>query len=262
VLDPSTEDDFVRARIDSAVPVFPYRRKIIAMPMWDLYWLGPGNGRDWAAMKDAYPGISSVISFARVGFNSRGTEALVEFHVDSAASDATSETMLLKKNGAAWRVVLRDVERPATSGEWAGAKCEAGDAPAHVPTRAEIEQLAGEFNIVRVGGSRAFRGRTDTVRVRLDGLSAARTKPNQRPENVVVLDATGEPNDKVAARLSFTQKSATITFGPPRITIDGWYEEYQILRTEPDGFVGTWLTENGPTVPLRGYFCARSARIR
>jgi len=262
LIDPSTENDFAKARIDTAVPVFPYRRKIEAMPMWDLYWLGPGNGRDWAAMKDAYPGINSVISFAEVGFDSRGTEALVEFHIDSAASEATSETMLLKKTGAAWRVALRHVERPATSGEWSGGKCEAGETPATMPTRAEIENLTGEFNIVRVGASRVLRGRTDTVRVRLDGLSAAQTKPNQRPANAVVLDATGEPNDKIAARLSFTQNSATITFGPPRITIDGWYEEYQILRTEPDGFVGTWLTQNGPTVPWRGYFCARAARVR
>jgi hypothetical protein len=262
LIDPSTEDDFAKARIDSVVPVFLFRRKVEAMPMWDLYWLGVAGGRDWTAMKDAYPGINSVISFAKVGFNSRGTEALVEFHVDSARAAPESETALLKKNGASWRVALRHVEREATSGEWTGVKCEAGDAPAVAPTREEIEMLAGEFNIVRVGASRVFRGRTDTVRVRLSALSASRTKPPQRAANAVVLDATGEPDAKIAARLSLTQNAATITFGPSQITIDGWYEEYRILRTEPGGFVGTWLTQNGPTVPWRGYFCARSARVR
>ena len=266
LIDPSTEDDFAKARIDSAVPVFPYRRKIEAMPMWDLYWLGPGNGRDWPAMKDAYPGINSVISFAKVGLNSRGTEALVEFHLDSAAAEATSETMLLEKTGAAWRVALRHVERPATSGEWAGGKCEAGDAPANMPTRAEIESLAGEFNIVRVGASRVFRGRTDTVRVRLEPLKPSRSKPTKLVGNAVVLGATGEPDDKVAVEFSSDQNVATIEFSEHlpegHVRLDGWYEEYRILRTERDGFVGTWLTESGPTIPWQGYFCARSARVR
>lgn len=262
VLDSSTEDDFAKARIDSAIPVFPYRRKIIAMPMWDLYWLGPGNGRDWAAMKDAYPGINSVVSFAGVGFNSRGTQALVEFHVDSAASEATSETILLEKTGAAWRVTLRHVERPATSGEWAGAKCEAGDAPATAPTRPEIEKLTGEFNIVRDGASRVFRGRTDTVRVRLDSLSTSRGNPKELVAKAYVLDATGEPDTRVAGRFTFARDATTITFRQYPMVLDGWYEEYQILRTDARGFVGTWLTENGPTIPWRGYFCSRSVRVR
>lgn len=266
VMDPSTEDDFAKARIDSAVPVFPFRRKIIAMPMWDLYWLGPGNGRDWTAMKDAYPEINSVASFARVGFNSRGTQALVEFHVDSAASEATSETMLLEKSGATWRVALRHVERPATSGEWAGGKCNAGDAPANMPSRAEIEKLAGEFNIVRVGASRVFRGRVDTLRVRLEPLKPSPTKPNQLVGNAVVLSATGEPDDKVAVEFSSDQSGTTIELSEHvpngHIVLDGWYEEYRILRTEAGSFVGTWLTESGPVIPWRGYFCARLARAR
>ena len=264
-IDPSTEDDFAKARIDSAVPVFSYRRKVEPMPMWDLYWLGVANGRDWAAMKDAYPGINSVLSFAKVGFNSRGTEALVEFYVDSARAAPASETALLKKNGANWRVALRHVEREATSGEWTGVKCEAGDAPAVAPTRGEIEKLAGEFNIVRVGASRVFRGRTDTVRVRLEPLKPSRTKPSKLVANAVVLGATGEPDDKIAVEFSSDQNAVTIEFSEHlpdgRVMLDGWYEEYRILRTEPGGFVGTWLTESGPTIPWRGYFCARSARV-
>jgi hypothetical protein len=266
MLDPTTDDEFTKARIDSAVPVFPYRRKLEAMPMWDLYWLGPGNGRDWTAMKDAYPGIKSVVSFARVGFNSRGTQALVEFHVDSAGSEATSETMLLEKTGAAWRVALRHVEGPATSGEWADGKCEAGDAPASAPTRAEIEKLAGEFKIVRVGASRAFRGRTDTLRVRLEPLKASPTKPSKLVGPAVVLGATGEPDDKIAVEFSSDQSGTAIEFSEHvpagHVILDGWYEEYRILRTVPGGFVGTWLTESGPVIPWRGYFCARSARAR
>jgi hypothetical protein len=262
LMDPSTEDNFAKARFDTATAVFPYRRKIEAMPMWDLYWLGVANGRDWTAMKDAYPGINSVISFAKVGFNSRGTQALVELHVDSAGAEATSETMVLRKIGADWHVALRHVEREATSGEWTGGKCEAGDAPAVAPTRAEIEKLAGEFKIVRVGASRVFRGRIDTVRVRLDSLKASRGNPKELVANADMLNATGEPDRKVAGSFNFAHDATTIAFRQHPMVLDGWYEEYQILRTDAQGFVGTWLTENGPTVPWRGYFCVRSARAR
>jgi hypothetical protein len=266
LIDPSTEDSFTKARTDTAVLAFPYRSKVEVVPFWDLYWLGAANGRDWKAMRDAYPGVSSVISFAKVGFNSRGTEALVEFHVDSAGATPASEVVLLKKTAADWRVALRQVDRPATSGEWAGGKCEAGDAPANTPTRAEIETLAGEFNIVRVGASRVFRGRTDTVRVRLEPFNPSRPKPTKLVGNAAVLGATGEPDDKVAVEFSYDQNAATIEFSQHvpdgHIVLDGWYEEYRILRTVPGGFVGTWLTESGPVIPWRGYFCARAARAR
>jgi hypothetical protein len=265
LMDPSTEDGFAKARIDTTVTAFPYRRKVEVMPFWDLYWLGP-NGLDWGAMKDAYPEIRSVISFGKVGFNSRGTEALAEVYENSATPPPSSEVMLLEKSGAQWRVALRHVDRERTSGEWTDGRCEPGDVPSNQPTRSQIEKLAGEFNIVRVGASRQFRGRVDTVRIRIEPLRPSRSNSDGMGATVAVLGANGEPNDKVAAEFRYAANAATITFmdhlPPGRIQFDGWFEQYQVLGTGRGGFVGTWLTELGPTVPLRGYFCALPKRSK
>ena len=265
VMDPSTENSFAKARIDTTVTTFPYRRNVAAMPLWDLYWLGP-NGLDWAAMRDAYPGVRSVISFGKVGFNARANEALAEFYADSAGSLPHSEVVLLTKRGTDWRVALRHVELEKTSGEWIGGRCEPGDPPANEPTRTQIEKLAGEFNIVRVGASRGFRGRVDTVPIRIDSLRPSRSNPNELGATITVLGTNGKPNAKVAAGFKYAANAATITFmdhlPPGQMQFDGWYEEYRILRTGPGGFVGTWLTELGPTAPLRGYFCALPRRSK
>jgi hypothetical protein len=264
LIDPSIEANFAKVPADTAPPApFPYRRKVEVMPLWDLYWLGSSGGRQWDAMKDAYPGVNAVISFSGVGFNDRGTEALLEVHVDSARAAMGSETMLLKKTGAKWSVALRHVEREATSGEWSGGKCEPTDAPAHVPTRAEIEKLVGEFSIVRVGASKVFRGRTDTVRVRLDPSKLSPNTPNELVSGASVIDATGEPEEKTAGTFEFDEDAATITFTQRmpkgQLMLDGWIEWYRILRTDGRGFFGTWFTESGPTIPWKGYFCASAA---
>jgi hypothetical protein len=265
VMDPSTEDSFARDRIDTTVSAFPYRRKVAVMPFWDLYWLGP-NGLDWGAMKDAYPEVRSVISFGKVGFNTHGTEALAEVYANSAAPPPASEIMLLKKSGADWHVTISHIEREGTSGEWIDGKCEPGDVPAHLPSRAQIEKLSGEFNLVRVGASRRFRGRVDTVRIRIDSLRPSRSNPDELAATVTVLGISSKPNDKVAAGFKYAANVATITFmdhlPAGQMEFDGWYEEYRILRSGSGGFVGTWLTEMGPTVPLRGYFCALPRRSK
>jgi len=264
LIDPSTEANFAKVPADTAPPApFPYRRKVEVMPLWDLYWLGSSGGRQWDAMKDAYPGVNAVISFSGVGFNDRGTEALLEVHVDSARAAMGSETMLLKKTGAKWRVALRHVEREATSGEWSDGKCEPTDAPAQAPSSAEIEKLVGEFSIVRVGASKVFRGKTDTLRVRLDPSTPSPNKPNELVAGASVIDATGEPEEKIAGTFKLDEAIATITFTQQmpkgQFMLDGWIEWYKILRTDGRGFFGTWFTESGPTIPLRGYFCASAA---
>jgi hypothetical protein len=258
LIDPSTEINFAHVPADTAPPPpFPYRRKIEVMPPWDLYWLGNSGGRQWDAMNDAYPGVKAVISFSRVGFNDRGTEALVEVHVDSARPTEASETMLLKKTGPDWRVTIRHVEREATSGEWSGGKCEPADAPARPPSYADIETLSGEFSITRVGASRSFRGQSDVVRVRLEPLKPDGRRPNEFASRATVIDATGEPQHNITARFELRSDAAVITFSQRVIQLDGWHEDYKILRTPGRGFFGTWFTMNGPTVPWKGYFCAQ-----
>jgi hypothetical protein len=266
LIDPSTEANFAKVPADTSPPApFPYRRKVEVMPLWDLYWLGSSGGRQWDVMKDAYPGVNAVISFSGVGFNDRGTEALLEVHVDSARAAMGSETILLKKTDAKWNVALRHVEREATSGEWIGGKCEPTDAPAHVPAHAEMEKLVGEFSIVRVGASKVFRGRADTVRVRLEALKPSPNRPNELVAGASVIDATGAPDEKIAGTFELDEDAATITFTQRmpkgQLMLDGWIEWYKILRTSGRGFFGTWFTESGPTIPWRGYFCASAARM-
>jgi hypothetical protein len=41
------------------------------------------------------------------------------------------------------------------------------------------------------------------------------------------------------------------------ITFDGWFEEYKIMKVNGREFFGSWFTQSGPTIPLKGYFCGR-----
>jgi len=186
---------------------------------------------------------------------------LVKVSADSARATEASETMLLKKTGADWRVMVRHVEREATSGEWSSDKCEPTDAPARLPIYADIQALAGEFNIARVGASRSFRGRSDVVRIRLEPLKPSAGRPNEFVSRATVIDARGEPQHNIAATFELGSDGAVITFSqrlPENvIQTDGWMEQYKILRTDGRGFFGTWFTVTGPTVPSQGYFCAR-----
>jgi hypothetical protein len=266
LIDPSTEVDFARVRTDTSPPSpFSYRRRVEVMPVWDRYWLG-SDMHDWGAMKDAYPGVNAVVSFSAVGFNDHRTEGLVEIHVDSArASDAT-EIMLLKKTGAEWRVALRHVEGERISSEWSRGKCEPTDVPAQPPSHAQIESLIGDIDLIRVGASRQFRGRTDTVRVRLEPVKPVLGKANQWVGKATVINAAGKSQPKIAAALNLAGTTAVISFRdrlPPGVMqLDGWLEEYEILRISGSQLYGTWFTVMGPTVPLRGYFCARRVLAR
>jgi hypothetical protein len=227
----------------------------------DSYWLGGGRGRDWDAMKDAFPGVNAIISFGGVGFNDARTEALVEVYADSTRSEIGAEIMLLKKKGPEWSVLLRHIERETTSGEWSGAKCEPADAPSQLPEAADIEKLTGRFGIHRIGASKAFRGQSDVVIVRLEPLKPSGGRPAERASKVTVIDAKGEAQQNIDARFELRGNSAVIVFSQRSpegmMVLDGWYEEYRILRTDGRGFFGGWSTSNGPTSPLSGYFCAR-----
>jgi hypothetical protein len=74
-----------------------------------------------------------------------------------------------------------------------------------------------------------------------------------------VIDATGEPEEKIAGTFKLDEDVATITFTERILKLDGWIEWYKILRTDGRGFFGTWFTESGPTIPWKGYFCASAA---
>jgi hypothetical protein len=261
VMDLSTGNNFANAS-DATLqlrPLVPYQRSVAVMTQEDMD-LFPGS-HEWEGLEDAYPGARTLVAFSHVGFNDVGTQALVQVRIDSAKGPGVAETMLLKKNGAEWRVALRDVDREGTSGEWSGGQCEATDAPDRRPGRADVEKLVGDFSIVRVGASREIRGQTDTVRVRLGSLGPSPRKRVEMVASAKRLDASGTPQGKIAGTLELTGSYAAITFTDSlpegMIQFDGWIEQYRLLGATNREFFGTWETSSGPTAPSKGYFCAR-----
>lgn len=266
LMDPSTEINFASLPAGALRfrPLVPYRRKVEVMTPEDQEFFVGSDA--WDAMKDAYPGINALIGFSRVGFNDSATAALVEIHTDSARVSGVPETMMLKRIGTEWRAALRHVEREATSAEWSSGKCEPADAPDRSSNSADIAKLIGDFEIVRVGASREFRGQTDSLRIRLDPLRPSPRKANGMVATANMLGAGDKPEGKIAGALEAVGSSAVITFTTrlPKgmIEFDGWIEQYSVLRTNGREFFGTWLTSNGPSAGLRGYFCARPTEAR
>jgi hypothetical protein len=265
-MDAFSESSFASVQQDSTQlrPFSMDGRRLDVMPLEDMELFVGSN--EWDALKDAYPGVSSVVGFSRVGFNESGTEALVSVRIDSARSTGAAETMLLRKTGPGWRVVLRDIGREATSGEWVGGRCEPTEMPSHAPEPSEIQRLTGAFTIVRVGASREFRGVTDSVRIRIDTMKASTRNRAAMVARVDWLDKNGRPNPKIAGTLELAARSSAITFTdrlPEGVMqFDGWMDQYTILRTNGRDFFGRWETSNGPVAPSVGYFCALSAAPR
>ena len=266
VMDASTESNFARVPEGPVRlrPIVVYRRQVEVMAPEDReLFRGP---EAWDALKDAYPGVRALVGFSRVGFNDSGAAALVEIHTDSVQVSEGDEVMLLKKTGSEWRVALRHVERESTSGEWNGNKCEATESPDRRPSIAEIGNLNGDFEIVRVGSSREIRGHTDSLRIRLDALKPSPRKDRGMVATANMLDARDMPVEKVAGALELRGSTAVITFTQRlpegMMQLDGWIDQFSVLRTNGREFFGTWLEGNGPSAGVRGYFCARPAKAR
>jgi hypothetical protein len=257
----STEENFLRAAGDSGPPpIFPYRRNLAVFPADDQQWLRSATDL-WDVMKDAYPGVKAIVSFSKVGFDNDRTEALVQVRVEARGEDNEPEVILLRRDDAEWRVALRHVDRPATSGEWSDDKCEPTDAPTAGPRLAETRTLLGTYMIVRVHASRESRGSTDTAWVRLSPL-----KPSTQPRpgfssDVRVLDMQGRERPKIQSTLEASDRGARIIYRERlpegMMQFDGWFAEDEILRIEPSGFYGRWSSSSGMTVPIEGHFCAR-----
>jgi hypothetical protein len=217
----------------------------------------------WDVMKDAYPGVRSIVSFSKVGFDDHRSEALVEFRLERPGQTTGPELMLLRRSGAEWRVALRDVTRAATSGEWSAGKCEPTDAPAVGPGLAAVRTLVGTYMIVRVHASREARGSTDTSWVRLSPLRPPSKPRSQHTSEVRVLDARQREQPKIESTLEAWPGGARITFQERQpegvIQIHGWFAEDEILRSDQTGFYGRWSSQSGLTVPSEGHFCARKS---
>ncbi len=262
-LDPSTETDFEKvARDSAAIPAFKYRKRIVRLSNDDQAPLRDNEYYNWEVIRVAYPGSHAIVSLSGVAFNDSLTEALVQVHVDSAKKSEgdEAEVMVLRKSAAKWRVSLRHAGERQTSGELSAGKCEPTDAPARPPGRGAVRQLAGEFNIVRVGTSRAVRGETKVLRMLLEPLATHPTKPAELVANARMLDASGSPDRRIVGAFYFAGTAAGMTFTErlPAGMYDphAWREYYEILRTDGTNFFGRWLDYRELANPPRGYFCA------
>jgi len=94
-----------------------------------------------------------------------------------------------------------------------------------------------------------------------DKRKPVRLKNQQVLASVQVIDdSTGKARTGIAGSLEQKGNTATITFMEHKegyITFDGWFEQYKIMKVNGREFFGSWFTQSGPTIPLKGYFCGR-----
>jgi hypothetical protein len=185
---------------------------------------------------------------------------------------------LLKKLAGSWSVVRRHVEREGTSGEMVNNRCEPTDAPAGRPSLTQLERFVGDAYITSIGTSLQLRGHADTMHLRFattdtlhrfywlpmfswDKRKPIRLKNQQKLATVQIIDdSTGNARTGIAGSFEQAGNTATITFTEYKegsITFDGWFEQYRIMKVNGREFFGNWLTQSGPTVPIKGYFCGR-----
>ena len=289
IVDSSTSKNFLKLPADSVWlrPQFEYRRKVLILSLAEQEFLvdqaesvGGYDKKDVSLVglaKDAYPGADAIWFLSRVAFNDARTEALVQAG-GSSQYWLQGETMLLRKSTGAWRVVRRHLEREETSGEMVSNRCEPTDAPAGRPSLAQLERFVGDAYVTSVGTSPQIRGgagpmhlrfiTTDTLRRFYwlpsfpgDNRKPIRFKNQQVLATVQIIDdSTGNARTGIAGSFELAGSTATITFTEYKkgyIINDGWFEQYKVMKVNGREFFGSWLTESGPTVPFKGYFCGR-----
>jgi hypothetical protein len=241
-----------------------------------------GEQRDLSLMemaKEAYPGAVEILSLSRIAYNEKFTEAIVQIASGSEEPWNSGETMILEKNGKAWRVVRHHVERESTSGEMTAGRCEPVDAVPSVPRLDQMERFVGDADITVIPTEPGWQKYSGTSRYRFipnDSLHRYYWLPmkgDKRPPmrlpagqqklgRVQTLDATGKVINN-RGELERTSSGAGIVFaGSPDlpegvVEFDGPYEEFKILRVNGRQFFGSWRTESGPSYPIKGYFCGR-----
>jgi hypothetical protein len=233
-----------------------------------------GEQRDFSLLgmaKEAYPGADKIRALSRIVYNRAMNQALVQVTETDQPYDF-GETMILHKERGAWRVVQRHVEDEATSGEMIAGRCEPVDA---VPTTLRVEQLerfVGDADITVIPTSSGLRQYGGTTRYRFtpndtlhryywlpsfkgDKRPPKRLQAEQKLATVQEFDSVGNAS-KYLGELTFRPAGSTIAFFQPN-TLDGWFEQFTILRVNGRQFFGKWESGSGPTYPFKGYFCGR-----
>jgi hypothetical protein len=260
-------------------PTFEYKRPVIVLQPSqkrflyqqgeDFHEVQPGRDIGLTTLaKQAYPGADAILSFSRVVFNTAHTQALAQVQAGDDPGVGSGEILALHKAGDAWRVVRRHVEVGKTSGERVGTKCVPTDAPATVPTVAQLEGLVGDADITTNPTSEGTRHFAATSRYRFTPIKSRARVPGEayRMATVEFLDSTGK-GKKPIGLLDINGSSAQVTFVyEPKpdtskgITLDGWSrttEQFTILRVTGREFFGIWSSHDDRFMPWVGYFCGR-----
>jgi hypothetical protein len=207
-----------------------------------------------------------VLSLSGIGFDAALTHALVELRVDTAVGSWGPSTMvLLKKTAGRWGVVINDVGKDATTGEWNGNQCVPVTA-LRSPTARDIAGLVGTYRVTfmqtvgRMGG--------DTVLIRLSYAFPDRsvygkpippeTRALSKPPHVfeIIDQSTGKVDDR--GSLNFWIRGPGVEIGRKSglMQFDGYSNSLKIRRVTASGFSGSWSAGVFADSEF-GYFCAR-----
>jgi hypothetical protein len=233
----------VRAATDSAL-------------FWSVFRKMNGRGR-------------GIVSLSGVGFDQEGTRALVEARLDTAMPAWRSPTMLLlRKVAGRWRVMIDDVGKGATSGEWIEGRCLPVVSPPD-PTKSAVDRLSGQFLVTMLENTgqeaprpvlirlwHAFPKRAPLFTPKLP-VEHANSKP---PLVFEIIDAsTGKANEERSLDFMIRGGGTNVERNSALMRLDGYTYSLNIRRATSSGFFGSWSAGvYGPGA--FGHFCARRVR--
>lgn len=229
--------------------------------------------------REAYPGAVEILSLSRIAYNEKLTQAIVQVATGRQEPWNSGETMILEKNRKSWRVVRHHVEHESTSGTMIAGRCEPVDAIPSVPRLDQMESFVGDADITVIPTEPGWRKYSGTSHYRFfpnDSLHRYYWLPlkgdtrlptrlpagQQKLARVQALDSTGKVINNRGELERGPGGAGFVFVGSPdlpegMVEFDGPYEEFKILRVNGRQFFGSWLTESGPTYPIKGYFCGR-----
>ena len=212
---------------------------------------------------------TALLSLSRIAFNETRTRALVEARLDTAAGSWGPATMmLLRKVADRWRIVIDDVGKDATSGEWEDDRCLPVKAPTTLSPDA-VNKIAGTFRVQfaeTIGqqgiGSTLMRfsyGYPDrTIFGKpYSAQDSARAKPTHLFE--ILHEGIEKPDDRASLGFWISGAGRDIGRKSALMQLDGYSTRLTIRRVTSSGFFGSW-SAGVFGLSQFGYFC--SVRVR
>jgi carboxypeptidase family protein len=207
----------------------------------------------------------TILSLSRIAFNETRTRALVEARLDTAVGSWGPATMmLLRKAGERWQIVVDDVGRDATSGEWDGDRCLPVKAPASLSPEA-VDKIAGTFRVIfaetigRQGDGftlmRFSYGYPDRTMFGKPFSAQDRARSKESHLFEILNDGTEKPNDRASLGFWISGAGRDIGRKSGLMQLDGYSMWLNIRRVTASGFFGSWSAGVFGLSEF-GHFCA------